>query len=88
MKTTIQDNSEAFDIAIALYNWCAENHEGQNSDQYAIMSELVGTHNMSNIPEIDDSTELQYNNLDDTNFQEIADDLFYYLDNEWENNRY
>lgn len=81
---SIDSKCEAFDIAIALYNWCADNHEGMMSDKYSIMSTLISTYNMSNIPSIDDSTELYYNGLDESNYISTKQVLFDYLDSEWD----
>ena len=85
---TITENHEAFDIAIALYNWCSHNYNGMSCEKYAVMSSLVSTYKMSNIPENDENTEFYYNDLDENNWEETKQELFRYLDNDWENNSY
>jgi len=88
----INNKCEAFDVAIALYNWCAHNHEGQFSDKYKALS-IASDYNMTNIPEIDENTKgdayeeavFIYSALDELNWSNYYDAFIHFMENDWDN---
>jgi len=80
----IDDNATAFDVAIALWTWLSEWHEGMMSDKYAAMSKLTGEYKLENIPSLDEMTEFWYNQISEDNWEEVFNEFCLYMDNCWD----
>lgn len=94
------DHHEAFEQAIALYDWCSHWYGGMGCDKYVAMSKLSGEYRLDSKCSIDYDSEAVYGDADfdeenesiimiykeltEENWQEIFDNFCDYMDNEWD----
>jgi hypothetical protein len=80
----IECNGMAFDIAIALYTWLAENHGGKSSLEYQALSSISYDYQLRGNISLDEMSEFYYNDISQDNWQDIFEEWKHYMDNEWD----
>ena len=94
------DHHEAFEQAVALYDWCSHWYSGMYCDKYAAMSKIISDYRLVNRSCIDYDCTLPYDHEDkdqenegivmiyqeltEDNWSEVFDNFCDYMDNEWD----
>lgn len=94
------DHHEAFEQAIALYDWLSHWYSGMYCDKYAAMSKIVGDYKLSHRESIDYDCDLPYDHEDkdqenegivmlyheltEDNWSQVFENWCDYMDNEWD----
>lgn len=94
------DHHEAFEQAIAIYDWLSHWYSGMGCDKYAAMSKITGEYKLQTICSIDYDCTLPYDHedkdqenegvvmiyqeLSEENWSEVFDNFCSYMDNEWD----
>ena len=100
MITRPTDHHEAFEQAIALYDWCSHWYSGMGCDKYAAMSKIVGDYKLNNRACIDYDSVLEYGDddfdeenegivmlyheLTEDNWSQVFENWCDYMDNDWD----
>lgn len=98
------DHHEAFEQAIALYDWLSHWYGGMSCPKYVAMSKIVGDYKLVNRSCIDYDCELPYDHEDkdqenegivmlyheltEENWEECFENFCDYMDNDWDNDDY
>lgn len=95
----INDHCEAFDWAFGLWYWLTH-HYSKFDAKHEAFCKITGEYNLSNIPDIDFDSELEYgqdgydeenegaimvyHEITEENWQEYFDNFCDYMDNDWD----
>jgi cephalosporin-C deacetylase-like acetyl esterase len=80
----IDDNCTAFDVAIAMYIWLSEWHDGQWSDRYSAMCKMGSDYNLQVRGGLDESSQFYYDEITEDNWSELFDEWVEYMDNKFD----
>jgi len=80
----IDDNCTAFDVAIAMYIWLSEWHDGQWGDRYQAMSKMSLDYNLQVRGGLDEMSQMYYDEITEENWSDLFEQWVNYMDNCWD----
>lgn len=84
MLEELEDKSDAFSLAIALYYWLSHWHEGQHSEKYAALSRLVSVHKLEVRGEMEEDDKMRYGEISERNWKDTFKTLEKFLEERWD----
>jgi hypothetical protein len=84
MFEELEDNTEAFDAAIALYIWLSEWHDGMWGDRYAAMCRMGSQYRLEVRGGLDDSSQIFYDELTEENWEAHFNSWCEYMDTKYD----
>ena len=80
----IDNNCQAFDIAIALYEWLSHWYGGKSCPKYSAMCMITCHYRLEHRGGLDEMTQMYYDDLTEDNWQDAYNEFCEYMDNEWD----
>ena len=80
----IDNNAQAFDVAIALYEWLSHWYSGKFCPKYEAMCTIVCHYELNHRGGLDECSQWYYDELSEDNWQDAFDEFCDYMDTQWD----